>query len=205
MTFGESGARHDLALCGARKRQGVGHCGRPAGWGTGHPGTGHCKLHGGSTKNQTVAAERGRVEREARQLLAELGEAVPVTDPAGELQRVAGEVVAMKDAAARIVQGLSSMRYVGATGAEQLRAEVAVYERALDRAAKVLADMVKLGLEARQVRLVEAQGALVAQAIRAILVDLNLTPEQQARVPEVVPRHLRALAVSDGREREAGS
>ncbi|NUR02558.1 MAG: hypothetical protein HOY79_40300 [Streptomyces sp.] len=144
-----------------------------------------------------MAAERVRVERAARQLLAELGEARPVTDPAGELQRVAGEIVAMKDAAARIVQGLSSMRYVGATGAEQLRAEVAVYERALDRAAKVLTDMVKLGLEARQVGLAEAQGVLVAQAIRAILGELGLTPEQQARVPEVVPRHLRALAAAE--------
>jgi hypothetical protein len=198
MTFDENGTCHDLGKCGAKKRQGSGVCGRPAGWGTDHPGTGHCKLHGGATRNQVVAAERVRVEREARQLLAELGEARPVTDPAAELQRVAGEIVAMKDAAARIVQGLSSMRYVGATGAEQLRAEVAVYERALDRAARVLADMVKLGLEARQVNLAEAQGALVAQAIRAILGELGLTPEQQARVPEVVPRHLRALAASDG-------
>ncbi|MFI2202658.1 hypothetical protein ACH47Z_18135 [Streptomyces sp. NPDC020192] len=198
MTFDENGTRHDLTQCGAKKRQGLGTCGRPAGWGTDHPGVGRCKLHGGATKNQVVAAERVRVEREARLLLAELGEARPVTDPAAELQRVAGEVVAMKDAAARIVQGLSSMRYVGATGAEQLRAEVAVYERALDRAARVLADMVKLGLEARQVGLAEAQGALVAQAIRAILGELGLTPEQQARVSEVVPRHLRALAAADG-------
>jgi hypothetical protein len=30
--------------------------------------------------------------------------------------------------------------------------------------------------------------------IRAVLGDLDLTPEQQARVPEVVPRHLRAVA-----------
>ncbi|MET7781510.1 hypothetical protein ABZU94_07260 [Streptomyces mirabilis] len=198
MTFEENGTRHDLGKCGAKKRQGEGFCARPSGWGTDHPGDGRCKLHGGSTKNQSVAAERVRVEREARLLLAELGEAVPVTDPAAELQRVAGEIVAMKDAAARLVQGLSSMRYVGASGAEQLRAEVAVYERALDRAAKVLAEMVKLGLEARQVGLAEAQGQLIAQAIRAILGELGLTPEQQARVPVVVPRHLRALAASDG-------
>lgn len=198
MTLSGNGTRHDLAKCGARKRQGEGLCGRPAGWGTSHPGEGACKLHGGATRTQTVGAERRQVEREARRLLEELGEARPVTDPAAELQRVAGEIVAMKDAAARIVQGLTSMRYVGATGAEQLRAEVAVYERALDRAAKVLADMVKLGLEARQVGLAEAQGALVAQVVRAILGDLQLTAEQQARVPEVVPRRLRALTAGPG-------
>ena len=34
------------ALCGAKSRQGT-PCRRPAGWGTDHPGTGRCKLHGG--------------------------------------------------------------------------------------------------------------------------------------------------------------
>lgn len=35
-------------ICGAKKRQGPGACGRPAGWGTNHVGTGRCKLHGGN-------------------------------------------------------------------------------------------------------------------------------------------------------------
>ncbi|MBU0609034.1 MAG: hypothetical protein KKI08_14200 [Armatimonadetes bacterium] len=34
--------------CGAQTRTG-GACGRPAGWGTKHPGAGRCKLHGGAT------------------------------------------------------------------------------------------------------------------------------------------------------------
>lgn len=40
-------------ICGARKRGGDKKgepCQRPAGWGTDHPGTGRCKLHGGSLK-----------------------------------------------------------------------------------------------------------------------------------------------------------
>jgi hypothetical protein len=36
--------------CGAKKRgESGGQCARPAGWGTDHPGTGRCKLHGGAT------------------------------------------------------------------------------------------------------------------------------------------------------------
>lgn len=35
-------------LCGSKKKSG-GKCGRPAGWGTSHPGSGRCKLHGGSS------------------------------------------------------------------------------------------------------------------------------------------------------------
>ena len=34
-------------ICGAKKKQNGGHCTRPAGWGTDHPGYGKCKLHGG--------------------------------------------------------------------------------------------------------------------------------------------------------------
>jgi hypothetical protein len=59
---------------------------------------------------------------------------------------------------------------------------------------KVCAEAIKAGIEERRIKLAEQQGQLVAQAIRAILIDLDLTTEQQARVPEVVPRHLRALA-----------
>jgi len=35
-------------ICGKKNRQGL-PCARPAGWGTPHPGSGPCKLHGGST------------------------------------------------------------------------------------------------------------------------------------------------------------
>lgn len=194
---GSGDGRGDRPRCGAALRQSEGTCKKPPGWGTSHVGSGRCRLHGGNTRTQTVAAERQIAERRARQLLGELGQVAPVTDPAGELQLLAGEIVGMKNAAAALVAGLDEPRYRGANGTEQLRAEIVVYERSLDRAARVLGDMVKLGLEERQVRLAEEHGALIAQAIRAILADLQLTPEQQARVSEVVPRHLRALVAAE--------
>jgi hypothetical protein len=58
----------------------------------------------------------------------------------------------------------------------------------------VCREAIKAGVEERRVRLAEQQGELVAGAIRAILADLGLTPEQQDRVSDVVPRHLRMLA-----------
>jgi hypothetical protein len=42
-------ARQAFPNCGGLKRDGSGDlCTRPAGWGTDHPGTGKCKLHGGA-------------------------------------------------------------------------------------------------------------------------------------------------------------
>lgn len=52
----------------------------------------------------------------------------------------------------------------------------------------------KAGVEERRVRLAEQQGDLVATAIRRILEALNLTPEQEALVPTVVPAQLRLIA-----------
>jgi hypothetical protein len=50
------------------------------------------------------------------------------------------------------------------------------------------------GIAERQVRLAEQQGALIVGVIQRILDDLALTAEQKARVPEVVPRHLRSVS-----------
>lgn len=69
-----------------------------------------------------------------------------------------------------------------------------LYQQERTHLVKVCAEAIKAGIEERRIKLAEQQGALVARAIRAILGDLDLTPEQEARVPDIVPRHLRALA-----------
>lgn len=193
---------HDGPRCGARKRQSEGTCTQPAGWGTDHVGDGPCKLHGGSTKNHRNAAAIRHVETEARRALADLGVSEPVVNPLLELQRLAGEIVAFKDALRAMVERLGSVRYDGPIG-EQIRGEIIVYERALDRCTRVLRDITALRIDERlvqiQSRVSEQQGHAVAEAVRAILADLELTPQQQARVSEVVPRRLRELATDAAR------
>lgn len=58
------------------------------------------------------------------------------------------------------------------------------------RFAKTAHDM---GIAEQQVRLAEQQGELLADAINRILGRLDLTAQQLARVPEVVPAVLRAI------------
>lgn len=69
-----------------------------------------------------------------------------------------------------------------------------LYDRERKHLVGVCSAAIKAGVEERRVRLAESQGELVAGAIRAILSDLGLSPEQEGRVGEVVPRHLRLLA-----------
>lgn len=69
-----------------------------------------------------------------------------------------------------------------------------LYFKERDHLAKICALALKAGIEERKVKLAESQGALVADVIRRILAALNLSPAQQALVPEIVPQQLRLLA-----------
>lgn len=190
MTFQSGGALHDL--CGARLRQAEGTCRKTAGWGTDHPGYGSCRLHGGSTSTQTTGAARQRAEAEARAVLAELG--VPaVEDPLAALLKLAGQILAWQEATATLVNGLEEVRYEGVSGAEQLRAEVALYERAMDRAVAVLSAIARLNIEERLARVTERQADAVIDAIDAALAAAGVTGQDAARAKQAAARHLRSV------------
>ncbi|WP_375490239.1 hypothetical protein [uncultured Jatrophihabitans sp.] len=63
-----------------------------------------------------------------------------------------------------------------------------------DRLVRICSEAIKAGIEERRVRVAEQQGALVADVIRKILGDLELTPEQVEAAGNVVPIRLRELA-----------
>ncbi|MCX5209806.1 hypothetical protein OG689_10970 [Kitasatospora sp. NBC_00240] len=184
-----------MNYCGAQKRQGEpgDTCRRPAGWGTPHAGNGRCKLHGGSTVAHRKQAERIRVDGEIRDVLAKL-DVAPIANPLTALSRVAGQIVAWQEALAPLVNALGDdVRYEGATGAEQLRAEVVMYERAMDRSGKILADIARLDIDARLVRIEEEKARVLMDAVQAGLAAINVTGEQAAKVKRVMARHLRAV------------
>lgn len=55
---------YDKKKCGAKTRSGS-PCGRPAGWGTDHPGSGRCKLHGGCSTGPKTEAGKQKVRDNA--------------------------------------------------------------------------------------------------------------------------------------------
>jgi hypothetical protein len=184
--------------CGGKLHGRDGTCGLPAGWGTEHKGFGRCRKHFGNSPNVAKAAEKQRLEHEVRDLLARL-DVTPVEDPLTELQKLAGEVVAWKNAMAAKVNELTSVRYETLYG-EQLRSEVALFERAMDRCERVLTAMARLNIDARLARISEEQGRLVTEALRGALAELGLSQEAQMAARPVVARHLQ-LAVE--RQRRA--
>jgi hypothetical protein len=174
-------------LCGGKLHNREGTCTQAAGWGTTHPGFGHCKLHGGSAPSGRIAG----AEQQARAELARLN-VPPVENALTALAAIAGEVVAWKDVLAAKVNDLSSLRYK-TEGGEQLRAEVALWERALDRCGKFLVDMAKLDIDERLARVTEQQAEQISAALTAVLAEMGLSQDQQRAARAGVARHLRAV------------
>lgn len=183
---------HGAPLCGAKKRQGEGTCSKTAGWGTDHPGTGRCRLHGGATPTQGKAARSAKVEAEARTVLATL-DVSPVENPLDALKRLAGQAVSWQEALAVCVNRLGDrFRYEGVAGGEQLRSEMALYERAMDRCGQILGMIAKLNIDERLAVISEQQAEVVIAAIDAALTHAGIHGQAAAEAKRVAATRLRS-------------
>lgn len=153
-----------------------------------------CRKHGGGAPQVRAAAATRLAEQEIRRGLARL-DVEPVEDPFTELSKLAGQVVAWKNALADKVNELTALRYE-ATGAgtEQLRAEVALFERALDRCAAVLGLIAKLDIDTRLARISEMQADAVVRAVDAAISAAGVTGPAAAAARQAVARELRAVS-----------
>jgi hypothetical protein len=193
--------------CGARLRKRDGTCTRPAGWGTGHPGAGRCKLHGGCAPSGRKAG----MEALARKAVITYGlprDISPADALLEEVRCTAGHVAWLREKVRDLeeddlVWGITEQSEKSATefpGTDiTYAARPSVWLELYYRERKHLVDVTKAaisaGIEERRVKLAEAQGALLNSVIRRILARLNLTGEQSALLPAVVPEELRRAAV----------
>ena len=199
---------HGKRYCGAKKRQGEGCCTRPAGWGTDHAGEGSCKLHGGSTPTVSKGALDRLHERQVREMADTYGLPVDTTPEQAildEVRRTAGHVRWLEEQVHALTRGeltwgITKVKEggddAGVTEEAVPHALLRLYQAERAHLVKVCAEAIRCGIEERRVRLAESQGNLVAEALRRILEDLRLSPEQQARVAQVVPQRLRELTAA---------
>jgi hypothetical protein len=95
-------------------------------------------------------------------------------------------------------RGATEFAGVDTTRSARPNALLQLYQSERSHLVKVCATAVAAGIEERRVKLAEAQGVMLAGVIRAILGELQLTVDQQARAPEIASRHLRQLAAAPG-------
>lgn len=153
-----------------------------------------CRMHGGRAPQVKQAAARNQASNEIRRALGRLN-VVPVRDPLTALSELAGEIVAWKELAAERVaqlQDLAARNFV--TGADEVHAEIQVFERALDRAVTVLATIARLNIDERLAAINEQQAQLVRDVLMGSLQDAQLPTEVQREVAGHVTRRLRLVA-----------
>lgn len=153
-----------------------------------------CRKHGGASPNAKAGAVRRRSEREITSALGKL-HVTPVHDPLTALAELAGEILAWKQLAADRVAKLEELaRDNTVTGADEVRAEIMVFERALDRAVTVLATIARLNIDERLTAISEAQAALVKTALMGALGDSGVSKDQQREAAGHLARRLRVVA-----------
>jgi len=145
---------------------------------------------------KAAAAER-LLDARVRDTLARLGSPTgpAVDNPLATLAQLAGQVLGFKDAIGELVNELREIRFTDAKGSEQLRSEVALYERALDRSIQVLAAMARLRIDERLAAISELQAETLFRAVNAGFAAAGVNePEILAAARRVVARELRVIA-----------
>lgn len=208
MAVTDSSTDHGKPKCGGKRRgEGTGQiCTRPAGWGTDHAGTGRCKLHGGGTRSHQAAGKRALAERAVR-TFGLPREIDPRDALLEEVYRTAGAVDWLWSQVQALLpddviwgkteevnKTAGEFPGLDVTHAAAVNLWVKLWQDERAHLVRVAKEAINAGIEERKVRLAEQQGTLLAGVIQRILGDLDLTPAQAARIPEVVPRHLRAVA-----------
>lgn len=92
-------------------------------------------------------------------------------------------------------------RFTDKSGAEQLRSEVALYERSLERMAKVAVAISKLNLEERFAKLSEQQAMSVIYIINEVFKRVGLDDGMRAHARSLVPIVIQEMMTTTGKKR----
>ena len=154
-----------------------------------------CSTHGGRAPQVRAKAAERLLEARIRGELAKV-DITPITDPAAAYADLAGEQWAFKELARRQLVVLESWGSYSEALGEQIRPAVQVYTQALAATQKVLADMLRIGLSAEALRAAKErpsreQAEALGRVIDALLGGLDLSADQQARVPAALSAALR--------------
>lgn len=154
-----------------------------------------CRQHGGIHAGNAANRRRAEAERKIDAAVRRLN-ITPVEDPLTELKKLAGEVLAWKNEMSRHVGELTNIRYGGDSG-EQIRGEIQLFERAMDRCASVLTAIAKLNIDERLAAISEQQAQMLSAALFAAFDEAGLSITdtiQKKAVAKAFHRHLQLVA-----------
>ena len=148
-------------------------------------------MHLGEAAAPVIAA--AKLEEQAARLLYQR-DAAPVTDPLSALQKLAGRAAAWEDIIGEKVNELRSIRYSTEEGGEQIRGEIAVMERAMDRLGRLLVDIAKLNIEDRLAGIRKQTADMLERALDTALEASGAPLDGKAKAREAFRRSLKVVA-----------
>lgn len=193
----ETRTKKNAPICGANRtgksQSGPGICCQTAGWGTAHPGYGHCRAHGGNLPGPSMAAEKEMRAAIAAKALNTYGlpkDVDPQTALLQEVQRTAGHVDWLEDLVHNLESQDALKQYTEAGIAPAVWISMLVDER--KHLVNAASAAIKCGVAERQVRIAEEQGRLLAMVLQAFMRDseLGLSPQQMVIAPKLIRKHL---------------
>ena len=181
-------------ICGlprtGRSTAGPGICCQPAGWGTDHLGHGPCKNHGGSLPAVANKAHVDAVFAGDTSATRIWGAPINITPEEAMLQevhRTQGAVTWLADQLASLTNEDTHKPF-----AHYL---VDKYQAERQHLVSVCKAAIGMGIAQKQVEIAQAQGKLLAAVLQSFVLDpdLNLTPAQRAKVPDLLRKHLTTI------------
>jgi len=151
-------------------------------------------MHGGAAPQVRAAAAERQLDARLERLVGQL-EGERCDNPLEALAQLAGEILAWKDLVRQRVSELQDLRYAsnGPVG-EQIRGEVILFERALDRCVKVLGMIARLDLDTRLAKITEEQAINLVRAVEVGITAAGLSGASAERARRAVAGELRLLA-----------
>ena len=178
---------------GGKSRTTGAPCKRTAGAATTHVGHGPCKTHGGNVPGVVARSERALADAMAREWFGKEIDAEPVEDPLRALKILAGECLAWKDRVSGFLDRLDDVEYTSDVIGSQVRAQVVVFERALDRCEHVLTSLARLKIDERLARIEQDKADMVIRAIEAALRSAQVPPERIPLAKRMAAAQLRVI------------
>lgn len=158
------------------------------------PGGTVCYTHGGAARQVKAAAQIRLVEQEARTTFGRLTDnSTPVTNPLTALSDLAGHAKSWMEFLAGKIADLQRLAYESPTGGEQIKGEIVLFERAMDRLNTVLATVARLNIDERLVAISEKQADMVIAALNAGLDAAGVGKDMRAVAKQAAARHLKIV------------
>jgi hypothetical protein len=164
-----------------------------------------CKNHGANAgsvaRNQAAGRTvEGKITDRLAEIMAENGQRLlhpsPIGDPLNELLDLAAEMGEFKEIMREVTTKLiemSKVRYTTVKTGEQLRMEVLLYERALERFAHILIQISKLKIEERLAGVHQQTANMLERALDAALEESGVGLDGINGARQAFRRHLKVV------------